>query len=779
MNFRYSLLISGVVLFLQCGHSSAQQPRSAQPFVLQAPKWAWVLSHAQSRKLLIVAVLNDTVTETPVSRSHVWYRSMHRHLRNASVAVRYHSSDHIGRELTAKYRLPDYPVLLFLHSDGTLLRWSDKTENPDEFLFELVLARRASLERVAAGKDSSRMIQDLQRLATLESIDGKGKLRSRGLLEMANLQARFEHMFPRADSTLARLANGEMTREKIWYLRARLAYRSGDTDRALHAIERALSYNPRHPESRALHGILIGEKGDDSAAIPHLLYAWQSRPADKELRIDVARHLARQNFAWEQIDSAALWYRRVLALRPHDTLSALKLAELHMSFHNPDSATIILQQLSDRVPECTRAHALLGYLALYADDDTASAVRHYHRAYRTDTTSTIALKMLGRIAVQKGDTTMAERYLGALHRTYPKDAEAIIEYGKALHVLHGLDRSLSFLQTSYTRLSATQQPEASLAARTLLQQLSQTLLRAGDTSTVINLYGDALMRWDDHVEDRIRYGLLLVSQKRLREALEALRPLLSSDIERASFYTVAHSAAGMAYEELGDLDSALIAFQRASARDSSMAVNFVRSAEICFNRGWFRRSSMITRSYIQANTESLDKWLHVQIHYWNTLSSFHLRDFERALTSAKVVTLRMRTIPPEFWEYYVSLLLGADRHDDANDVYEAALQMYETEPYAMYSRQRLLLSAARMHMNMSRYDDAHTQLQMYEKLFGTDTDHLTVSTMLHAQQGSPAALDAIVSLHSQHGLRVRLMLARDRMLQDRIPNIFLEEPHAY
>jgi tetratricopeptide (TPR) repeat protein len=210
------------------------------------------------------------------------------------------------------------------------------------------------------------------------------------------------------------------------YVEGVRAYRSGDQEQAISALEDATRANPKLTMARALLGDLYKERGDYTKAADQYKAATELDPYTGRnfYKLGVAYHLL------QQLQDAVNAYLRAMKLDPKDWESHMNVGLVYLALGNKSQAVSYLSQATIINPGAGVAFGNLA-IALDAQGRYAEAEAAYKRALELDPDDTASLGNLGKNLMRQNKPEQALIVLRKL-ADLTESASARKLYGDAL-----------------------------------------------------------------------------------------------------------------------------------------------------------------------------------------------------------------------------------------------------------------------------------------------------------------------------------------------------------
>lgn len=365
-------------------------------------------------------------------------------------------------------------MALHLGDDAAALeavqRWVELAEGSKEA--HAVLARL----RLQRG-ESEQAEQALRRVVALT----EGGTQA-GLQEVAALVGASEHA-ETARPVLNALAADYPEAAVVHYASAEVAARSGETEQALVALDRALELEPFHVEALVLRTRIQMDQGRSEEALAQLRRAYDERPDKRGL---------------------ALGYVRLLVEAEHHQEAKREMQQVHERFGEDSFAVRTLALLAMQAEMWE--HATLYLERLVAMNARTSMARYY----------------LGRIAQQQGDCTRALRYYVKVGRgEHRLDAE--LRAALCMAEAGRLDEARLHLE----RMRA--QHQATDAGPRIALTHARIERRNGELARAVEILSQALERYEDNADLRYTRALTAAEADRFELARRDLGAVLEQE----------------------------------------------------------------------------------------------------------------------------------------------------------------------------------------------------------------------------------------------------------
>lgn len=218
------------------------------------------------------------------------------------------------------------------------------------------------------------------------------------------------------------------------YLLGYLAYASGDFDRALDLLERALKEQGNNPSLHTLHGSILTKLKNYDAAISAHRRALQIDPGnfDAHFNLGCALHVS----GAPEVAIAA--YRKAVILRPEYAAAHYNLANAFRDTGDNESAANSYRDALENQPDYVDAHNGNGFASAALEDlDTAMASFRQVVELRPDYPH--AYNNLGKILLRMGRVESSVAAQERAAEIDPNDPEAHVGLGDALVASGNLD----------------------------------------------------------------------------------------------------------------------------------------------------------------------------------------------------------------------------------------------------------------------------------------------------------------------------------------------------
>ena len=301
-------------------------------------------------------------------------------------------------------------------------------------------------------------------------------------------------------------ASSEALKIAYWVDRDR-----GDVDSFSTVLKRALEKDAGHPWARALHGLLLRDRG-------HLAEAAKEFEA-----VNIVGH----DLSWVLLERS----RALRTLRPDDT----------------DEAIALLQRAIDLDPQQPWPFFDLAQVHL-AQNDTDAAIRSLQRAIELDPQATVLHAELGRVEMLRGNAEVALAAYSRALAIDPRLADALAGRGMALRELKRHEEAIeAFHRALYVEPDAPDVFEAMI----------DTLVEAGRPEEALKVLDDDIAR-TDRASSYWQKGRLLLDRRRFGDALQALLAAQTRDPENPGILL----SLGIALQNVGEYDRARDTFHR-------------------------------------------------------------------------------------------------------------------------------------------------------------------------------------------------------------------------
>ena len=209
----------------------------------------------------------------------------------------------------------------------------------------------------------------------------------------------------------------------------------------------------------------------------------------------------------------------------------------------------LLPDPKDKIEEQNLLHAAMMAME---NDEATKARTLLEKLLQLDDKSAIALSQLGHLEITSGNYNKALKYLRQAHELRPENAEAALDYARALELSRDLAGACDVLQASL-RSNPNQ-----FSARLLL---GQVYFRSGDPKAAEDQLEDAALLQPENVEAKTSLSKVLISQKKFADVVELLEPLAKSSSNNPDVF----DSLAQAYTGLGRLEDARRAELRVKA----------------------------------------------------------------------------------------------------------------------------------------------------------------------------------------------------------------------
>lgn len=191
----------------------------------------------------------------------------------------------------------------------------------------------------------------------------------------------------------------------------------GDHAGAIKDFEKACRLNPFDDNAltnlacaRNNLGVILANQKNYAEAIRHFNAAKAQKPEDISIRLNLLSTLVTVKDAAAIEREAA----EIIALRPNDVDTVLKVAAAYQNSENGLAAQTTLEALADRVVDDSRVHETLGRL-LYRNGDLSEAEYHLNRACNLDRTENQKAKSLLEQLRRENQVNQHSRNYSSIH----------------------------------------------------------------------------------------------------------------------------------------------------------------------------------------------------------------------------------------------------------------------------------------------------------------------------------------------------------------------------
>lgn len=318
--------------------------------------------------------------------------------------------------------------------------------------------------------------------------------------------------------------------------RGAAAVDSGDLAVAEAEFRQALALSPGHPFASAMLGTVLLARGAADEALPLLELATREAP-----ELDVAWvGLAQARLAAGSVDESIEPLRNALRLRPEDHALRLQLAQALRQAGRTDEALSVAMDAVEEEPD-----------------------------------NALAARLRITLLVELGRNTEALDGLAEFLQSHPDDRAALVLYGDLLtRSGFGLDGSVA--AAAAWRQALAMQPDDLDLVRRLVPLYSE-----------LGLYEEALQFLEAAGAPARRNADLLIARGRLLSQMQRYAAALEEYQRAVQLGAIAQGwyQSGIAQANLGDLDAAVEAFQRAIDADPSMGAGFRELGKVMSDRG--------------------------------------------------------------------------------------------------------------------------------------------------------------------------------------------------
>jgi tetratricopeptide (TPR) repeat protein len=342
-------------------------------------------------------------------------------------------------------------VIMLLYSVKTISRNRVWLDNLTLFLVDSKTSTNSAKVNMSAGGDLTKFSDEnfdelrkngrLQYVADLVDMNVDVKAVPDSTLKKEFLQLSIQHL----NQTLAIYPE----HSNAWLLMGNAVYKlHKDPKEAIANYQKAILYHPG-PYYDALFdiGCVEAEKNMPEQAKENFLNAIAVKPEVLTCRLNLA--LAYTNL--NKFDSAILWYKKTLELKPLDASTYYKIGTIYgRQLNNPDMGIQYLNKAIEYDPNTEAYYEEMGeyYGTKNMPDEQ---IRVYEQCLRKSPKATLAMRSLAAVYEKKGNTQMAAKYYGMgrqvedsslymyqkMLEKNPRDADACYKLG----VLYGKQRN--------------------------------------------------------------------------------------------------------------------------------------------------------------------------------------------------------------------------------------------------------------------------------------------------------------------------------------------------
>ncbi len=186
-------------------------------------------------------------------------------------------------------------------------------------------------------------------------------------------------------------------------------FRSGQLDKALLTLGKALEIDPNFPKLHVLRGEILAEKGQGQAAVAAYELALSMDPKVAEAHYHCGVQLER----WGQFDKALGHYQAAHELDPANACYVVAMAEMLGQLNRTSDALGLIDKTLAVQEQSVALRVTAGELCL-SHNDYASAVRYFREAARLATDDSGIIRSLAMALYHSGKLDEARPYLEQL-----------------------------------------------------------------------------------------------------------------------------------------------------------------------------------------------------------------------------------------------------------------------------------------------------------------------------------------------------------------------------
>ena len=241
-----------------------------------------------------------------------------------------------------------------------------------------------------------------------------------------------------AEQICRQIVQAEPHQADAWNLLGAISAKTGDRQRAVECINRALALKSDWAEAHCNLGNVLGEEGKRDEAVACYRRALELKPNLAWIHSNLGNILMGQG----KLDEAVACYRRALELKPDYAEALYNMGTVLVGLGKLDEAVACYHWALELKPEYAEAHNNLGSV-LVGLGKLGEAVAYYHRALELKPEYAEAHNNLGIVLVGLGKLDEAVAYYHRALELKPEYAEAHHNLGTVLACLGKLDEAVA------------------------------------------------------------------------------------------------------------------------------------------------------------------------------------------------------------------------------------------------------------------------------------------------------------------------------------------------
>ncbi|MFA7061767.1 MAG: XrtA/PEP-CTERM system TPR-repeat protein PrsT [Pedobacter sp.] len=303
-----------------------------------------------------------------------------------------------------------------------------------------------------------------------------------------------------------------------------------------------------------------------------------------------------------KFEDAEKYLLQALAAEPARAKTKIELASVYVSGGKEQKAKDLLQELIQTDQKNIRAFYMLAALEK-GSGNSDKALEIYKKILANNASETFAAYKSGLIYIEKGELEKAEKVADDLRTHFPKRSDG--------YRLKGL---VSFYRKNYPDAMANLQNSIKIAPTLEAYHfLGLCYYNRGELEIALSQFRKILDYMPDSRQARLMTGTILLTQKRVDDAIREIQKVLQKDDNDA----IAHNLLGNAYMAKGMYDDGLREYNRATKIDPKAVDAYLKKGYFYFSRGKNAEGESELVTAVQAAPDQLNSRL--------ILASYHQR----------------------------------------------------------------------------------------------------------------------------------------------------------
>ena len=384
---------------------------------------------------------------------------------------------------------------------------------------------------------------------------------------------------------------------------ARAYAKLGKLEQAEKEFLKVLKQNPSRDETLLeLAGVYISSKKPEEAFKLGEQYLAKHPGSVEGMEI-----LGMSSAVSSKLEAAEKYLLQALAAEPNRAKTKIELASVYASGGKEQKAKDLLQEFVRTDQKNIRALYMLAALEK-GSGNSDKALEIYKKILANNASETFAAYKSGLIYIEKGELEKAEKVADDLRSNFPKRADG--------HRLKGL---VSFYRKNYPDAMAHLQNSIKIAPTLEAYHfLGLCYYNRGELEIALSQFRKILDYMPDSRQARLMTGTILLTQKRVDDAIREIQKVLQKDDGDA----IAHNLLGNAYMAKGMYDEGLREYNRATKIDPKMVDAYLKKGYFYFRHGKNAEGESELVTAVQAAPDALNSRL--------ILASYHQRGGNRA-----------------------------------------------------------------------------------------------------------------------------------------------------